>query len=100
MAAGAKSLGILFFPAALPAYMIAPNLSRVPRGPNGTMWGISMLRLTPPTITTFLISVVLAAVAVAGQYVDQISNFVPVNMFWLAVIAYVVLFVGNIVRGI
>jgi hypothetical protein len=72
----------------------------VPRGPNGTMWGISMLRLTPPTMTTFLISVVLAAVAVAGQYVDQISNLVPVNMFWLAVIAYVVLFVGNIVRGI
>ena len=59
-----------------------------------------MLRLTPPTITTFLISLVLAAVAVAGQYVDQISNLVPVNMFWLAVIAYVVLFVGNIVRGI
>jgi hypothetical protein len=59
-----------------------------------------MLRLTPPTITTFIISVILAGVAVAGQYVPSISNAVPINLFWLAVIAYIVLFFGNIIRGI
>lgn len=59
-----------------------------------------MLRLTPPTGSTLLISVILAAVAVAGQYIQQISNFVPISMFWLVVIAYIVLLVGNLVRGI
>jgi hypothetical protein len=62
--------------------------------------GDSMLRLTPPTITTFIISVILAAIAVAGQYIPEISDLVPISMFWLAVIAYVVLFVGNVIRGI
>lgn len=59
-----------------------------------------MLRLTPPTSTTFIISIIIAAVAIAGQYVHQISSFVPFNMFWLAVIAYLILFFGNIIRGI
>ena len=59
-----------------------------------------MLRLTPPTSTTFVISVILAVIAVAGQYIHQISNYVPISMFWLAVIAYAVLFVGNIIRGL
>ncbi len=59
-----------------------------------------MLRLTPPTSTTFIISIILAVVAVAGQYIHQISNYVPISMFWLAVIAYLVLFLGNVIRGI
>ena len=59
-----------------------------------------MLRLTPPTSTTFVISIILAVVAVAGQYIHQISNYVPVSMFWLVVIAYLVLFFGNLIRGL
>jgi hypothetical protein len=59
-----------------------------------------MPRLTPPTTTTFAISIILAVVAVAGQYIHQISNYVPTSMFWLAVIAYLVLFFGNVIRGI
>jgi hypothetical protein len=59
-----------------------------------------MLRLTPPTSTTFVISIILAVVAVAGQYIHQISNYVPISMFWLAVIAYLVLFFGNLIRGL
>ena len=70
------------------------------RGPKRNDVGDSMLRLTPPTTTTFAISIILAVVAVAGQYVHQISNYVPINMFWLAVIAYLVLFFGNVIRGI
>jgi hypothetical protein len=59
-----------------------------------------MLRLTPPTNTTLLISLILAVVAVVGQYVHQISNYIPMSMFWLAVVAYIVLLLGNIIRGI
>jgi hypothetical protein len=59
-----------------------------------------MLRLTPPTVTTFVISVILAVVALAAHYSHQISGHIPINTFWLAVIAYVVLFLGNVIRGI
>jgi hypothetical protein len=104
-------LGILFFPAGRPAYIIGRPFqggrrsvrlqpTQQPRGPIRNDVGERMLRLTPPTITTFIISVILAGVAVAGQYVPSISNALPINLFWLAVIAYIVLFFGNIIRGI
>ena len=64
------------------------------------MWGDTMLRLTPPTVTTFIISVILAGVAIVGQYSHQIASHIPISMFWLAVIAYFVLFLGNVIRGI
>jgi hypothetical protein len=59
-----------------------------------------MLRLTPPTTTTLLISLILAVVAVVGQYVHQISNYIPMSMFWLAIAAYIVLLLGNLIRGV
>jgi len=59
-----------------------------------------MLRLTPPTSLTFLISIIMVGLAVAGQFVHQISNYVPISMFWLAVIAYLVLMFGNLIRGL
>jgi hypothetical protein len=59
-----------------------------------------MPRLTPPTSTTFIISIIIAAVAIAGQYSNQIAHLVPFNLFWLAVVAYLVLFFGNLIRGI
>jgi hypothetical protein len=66
----------------------------------GRYAGDTMLRLTPPTGSTLLISVILAAIAVAGQYIHQISNYVPISMFWLVVIAYAVLLLGNLIRGL
>ncbi len=57
------------------------------------------MNLTPPTKQTFLISILLAALAIVGQFVHMISNYVPISMFWVAIIAYIVLFLGNIVRG-
>ena len=66
----------------------------------GRCVGDIMPRLTPPTITTLLISLILAVVAVVGQYSHQISNIIPVSMFWLAVIAYIVLLLGNLIRGL
>jgi len=59
-----------------------------------------MPRLTPPTLTTLSISLILAVVAIAGQYVHQISNVIPVSMFWLAVAGYIVLLLGNLIRGL
>jgi hypothetical protein len=59
-----------------------------------------MPRLTPPTTTTLFISLILAVVAVAGQYVHAISSHIPVGMFWLAVAAYIVLLLGNLIRGL
>ena len=76
---------------------IAPNGA----GRSGTLCGgDTMPRLTPPTTTTLLISLILAVVAVAGQYVHQISNYIPMSMFWLAVVAYIVLLLGNVIRGL
>jgi len=59
-----------------------------------------MLRLTPPTNLTFSISVILAAVAVAGQVIPQISGYLPISMFWLGMIAFLVLMLGNLIRGL
>ena len=55
--------------------------------------------LTPPTKTTFYFSAVLAILAVVGNLVPAISSHIPMSMLWLAVAAYIVLFLGNVVRG-
>ena len=59
-----------------------------------------MLRLTPPTVTTFIVSVILADVAIAGHYSHKNTSQITINLFWLAVIDYFVLFLGNVIRGI
>jgi hypothetical protein len=59
-----------------------------------------MLRLTPPTTTTLVISAILAILALAGHYSPEISSLIPMNIFWLVVIAYVVLLLGNLIRGL
>jgi hypothetical protein len=57
------------------------------------------MRLTPPTNFTFVISMLLAALAVVGQFVSMVSNYVPLSMFWVAIVAYIVLWLGNLLRG-
>ena len=57
------------------------------------------MRLTPPTNLTFLMSALFAALAILGQFVSMVSNYIPISMFWVAIIAYIVLFLGNVVRG-
>ena len=57
------------------------------------------MRLTPPTTLTFVISMLLAALAILGQFVSMVSNYSPISMFWIAIVAYIVLFLGNAVRG-
>lgn len=56
------------------------------------------MNLSPPTTAVFVISLILAALAIIGKFVA-----IPVisdHGFWVAVIAYVVLAVGNLFRGV
>lgn len=55
--------------------------------------------LTPPTNKTLLISLLFAVFAILGQFVQMVSSSIPISMFWLAIIGYVVLLLGNVIRG-
>jgi hypothetical protein len=82
---------------------MAKKRPRRPLAMRGTgalvMHGGYAMNLTPPTTMTFLISMVLAVLAIVGQFVSLVSNYIPISMFWLAIVAYIVLFLGNVVRG-
>ena len=55
------------------------------------------MSLSPPTTVVFVISIILAALAIIGTFIP-----IPViteHGFWVAVIAYVILACGNIFRG-
>ena len=56
------------------------------------------MNLSPPTTAVFVISLILAALAIIGKFVP--IPFITDYGFWVAVIAYVVLAVGNLLRGV
>jgi len=55
--------------------------------------------LTPPAIPTFVISVLLAVVAVLAVY-GHFALLHGVSAFLILLIAYVVLLLGNLLRGV
>ncbi len=55
------------------------------------------MRFNAPTQITFIISLVLAAVAVLSRFV-AIQN-VSVNAFWILLIGFVVLVIGCVYKG-
>jgi len=55
--------------------------------------------LTPPAIPTFVISVLLAIVAVLAVY-GHIALLRGVSSSLILLIAYIVLLVGNLLRGV
>ena len=55
--------------------------------------------LTPPSFITFIISVVLALVAVFATY-GNLVLFKGINSFLILLIAYIVLLAGTLFRGI
>jgi len=57
-------------------------------------------RLTPPTQLTFLISVVLAILAVILHYANISLPLVHTHYFALLLLAYLVLVAGNVLDGI
>ncbi|HEX9752057.1 MAG TPA: hypothetical protein VGA46_01240 [Methyloceanibacter sp.] len=54
--------------------------------------------LSPPTTAVFIVSLILAALAVIGKFAA--IPFITENGFWVAIVAYVVLAVGNLFRGV
>ena len=57
------------------------------------------MNLSPPTTAVFVVSLILAALAVIGTVVTTIP-FISDNAFWVSIVAYVVLAVGNLFRGL
>ncbi|MBU2581213.1 MAG: hypothetical protein KJ622_05815 [Alphaproteobacteria bacterium] len=59
------------------------------------------MRLNPPTIVIFLISFILAILALISQMgFIPVPRYIPHQNFWLAMTAYLTLMVGNLVRGL
>jgi len=59
------------------------------------------MRLNPPTIGVFFISLVLAALAIATKLgFLHVPRYLPHQEYWLAIVAYMVLMVGVLVRGL
>lgn len=56
------------------------------------------MNLTPPTTVVFVISLILALLALIGHFVQ--IPFMSEHGYWVAIIAYVVLAVGNIAKGV
>jgi hypothetical protein len=57
------------------------------------------MNLSAPTMPIFLISLVMAILAVLSAKFVSIP-VVSGNEFWLAVLAYIVLMVGNVAKGL
>lgn len=59
------------------------------------------MRLNPPTLVIFLISLILAALALVMKMgFVAIPRYLPHQEYWLAMSAYLVLMVGNVVKGL
>ncbi|MEZ5842402.1 MAG: hypothetical protein R3D27_01550 [Hyphomicrobiaceae bacterium] len=59
------------------------------------------MRLNPPTLSFFLISLVLAVLAVVTKLgYFAVPRYIPHQEYWLAISAYMVLMVANLVRGL
>lgn len=56
------------------------------------------MNLSAPTFPIFVVSLVLFLLAVIGMLIP--IPFVSGNILWLALIAYVVLLVGNVAKGL
>jgi hypothetical protein len=56
------------------------------------------MNLSPPTTAVFVISLILAVLAIIGQFVA--IPLVSDQGFWVAVIAYFILAIGNVFRGV
>lgn len=56
------------------------------------------MNLSPPTQAVFIISLILAVLAIIGQFAA--IPFITPYGFWVAIIAYFVLAIGNVFRGV
>ena len=61
------------------------------------------MRLNPPSIFIFVVSVLIAALALISKFGAigiNVPRYVPHQEYWLAMVAYLVLMVGVIARGL
>ncbi len=59
------------------------------------------MRLNPPTLAIFAASALLALMALVTKFaLVPMPRYFPHQEFWLAIAAYVLLMLGNVVRGI
>lgn len=59
------------------------------------------MRLNPPSLFIFLAALVFALLAALTKVGTGVfPHFIPHQDFWFAIIAYLILMVGNLVRGI
>ena len=61
------------------------------------------MRLNPPSLSVFLISLLLAGLALISKFGAigiNVPRYLPHQEYWLALVAYIVLMVGNLVRGL
>lgn len=56
------------------------------------------MQLTAPTQIVFIIAVVIAIVALLAAYTTAVS-FLPISAFLIMTIAFVVLALGNLLKG-
>ena len=56
------------------------------------------MNLSPPTTAVFIISLILAVLAIIGTFVA--IPLISAKAFWVAIIAYFVLAIGNVFRGV
>lgn len=75
-------------------------MSRAATAPIQAQPGFSM-RLNPPSLSIFLVALVFAILAIATKAgLFGLQHLVPHQDFWFAIIAYLILMIGNLVRGI
>jgi hypothetical protein len=55
------------------------------------------MSLSPPTTVVFVVSIILAFLAIFGAFLQ--IPFISEHGFWVAIVAYVILACGNIFRG-
>lgn len=59
------------------------------------------MRLNPPSLAIFLAALVFALLAIVTKAgLLGMPHFIPHQDFWFAIIAFLVLMVGNLIRGI
>ncbi len=61
------------------------------------------MRLNPPSIFIFVVSVLIAALALVSKFGAvgiNVPRYLPHQEYWLAMIAYLVLMVGVMARGL
>jgi hypothetical protein len=56
------------------------------------------MNLSPPSTVVFIVPLILAALAVIGKF--AVIPFITEHGFWVAIVAYVILAVGNLFRGV